>query len=153
MKQLTFSIILLATLLACQSPKNEIDHSPRGVYRSFYHAVTSGNFKHAVAYLVPEAVDVFRRIGQQKAKLLGSSKDPFGVFIDESRAIAMAPLRKIETVSDDQTKAILKITAGPCKEDQADSCHTYQVALKKVDDHWLIEPEFSDKIIEIVKGE
>ena len=134
MRRLLVSIVLIVALFACSEPPT----TPQGVYVAFYQALTERDWDAAVLYLSSDTLDAFRRVGGRLKKFIGSKKDPLTVFLRGATADAVSPLRRVEVVTREEGRAILKVTAGPCGE--GEKCLVSQVNLRREDNRWVICP-------------
>jgi hypothetical protein len=128
-------MLLAIALTACSEPPT----TPEGTYIAFYQAATDKDWDTAVQYLSADTLNAFRYVGGRLKKFVGSKKDPLTVFIRGMDPDAYVPLRRVEVVSREEGRAILKVTAGPCGE--GEKCLVSQVNLRREDNRWVICPQ------------
>jgi hypothetical protein len=78
-------------------------------------------------------------VGGRLKKFIGSPRDPLTVFLRGATADAVSPLRRVEVVSREEGRAVLKVTAGPCGE--GEKCLVSQVSMRMEDKRWVISPQ------------
>jgi len=135
MKRIILPILLIVALTACSEPPD----TPEGVYIAFYQALTERDWDAAVVYLSSDTLAAFRRVGGRLKKFVGSPQDPLVVFLGGATADAVSPLRRVEVVSREEGRAVLKVTAGPCGE--GEKCLVSQVNLRRENQRWVISPQ------------
>ena len=135
MRKIFFCILLVVTPAACSEPPD----TPEGAYVSFYQALTERDWDTAARYLSSETLDAFRLVGGRLKKFIGSPKDPLTVFLRGATADVVSPLRRVEVVSREEGRAVLKVTAGPCGE--GEKCLVSQVSLRRENQRWVICPQ------------
>jgi hypothetical protein len=128
-------MFLVVALTACSEPPN----TPEGAYIAFYQALTERDWDTAVLYLSSDTLDAFRRVGGRLKKFIGSPRDPLTVFLRGATADAISPLRRVEVVSREEGRVVLKVTAGPCGE--GEKCLVSQVNMRMEDKRWVISPQ------------
>jgi hypothetical protein len=128
-------MLLVIALTACSEPPN----TPEGAYIAFYQAVTEEDWDTAVQYLSADTLAAFQYVGGRLKKFIGSKKDPLTVFLRGIDPEAFYPLRRVEVVSREEGRAVLKVTAGPCGE--GEKCHVSQVDMRMQDQRWVISPQ------------
>ena len=135
MRRILYCILLVTGLAACPEPPN----TPEGAYTAFYQSVIKEDWDTAVQYLSADTLDAFRYVGGRLEKFVGSKKDPLTVFLRGIDPEAVYPLRRVEVVSREEGRAVLKVTAGPCGE--GEKCRVSQVDLRKENNRWVICPK------------
>ena len=134
MRRFLVPILLVVALTACSEPPT----TPEGTYIAFYQAATDKDWDTAVQYLSADTLNTFRYVGGRLKKFVGSKKDPLKVFIRGMDPDAYVPLRRVEVVSREEGRAVLKVTAGPCGE--GEKCFVSQVDMVMEDQRWVISP-------------
>jgi hypothetical protein len=135
MRKTLLAMLLIFSAAACR----EAPDTPEETYYAFYEALTERDWDAAVRYLSSDALDAFRGVGGRLKRFIGSEKDPLTVFLRGATADAIRPLRRVEVISREEGRAVLKVTAGPCGE--GENCHVSQVSLRKEDNRWVICPQ------------
>jgi hypothetical protein len=135
MIKILYSMLLVVALAACSEPPD----TPEGAYVTFYQALTERDWDTAVLYLSSDTLAAFRRVGGRLKKFIGSPQDPLTVFLRGATADAVSPLRRVEVVSREEGRAVLKVTAGPCGE--GEKCLVSQVNLHRENNRWVISPQ------------
>lgn len=135
MRRIFCCILLALAPAACSEPPD----TPEGAYIAFYQALTERDWDTAALYLSADTLDAFRRVGGRLKKFIGSPRDPLTVFLRGATADAVSPLRRVEVVSREEGRAVLKVTAGPCGE--GEKCSVSQVSLSKENQRWVICPQ------------
>jgi len=135
MRNLLYPILLVLALTACSEPPD----TPEGAYIAFYQALTERDWDTAILYLSSDTLEAFRRVGGRLKQFVGSPQDPLTVFLRGATADAVSPLRRVEVVSREEGRAVLKVTAGPCGE--GESCLVSQVDLRRENNRWVINPQ------------
>jgi hypothetical protein len=135
MRKIFYCILLIVALAACSEPPT----TPEGTYIAFYQAATDRDWDTAVQYLFADTLDAFRYVGGRLKNFVGSKKDPLTVFVRGMDPDAYVPLRRVEVVSREEGRAVLKVTAGPCGE--GEKCFVSQVIMRMEDKRWVICPK------------
>jgi len=135
MRRILYPILLVSVLSACSEPPT----TPEGTYIAFYRAATDKDWGTAVQYLSADTLNAFRYVGGRLKKFVGSKKDPLKVFIRGMDPDAYVPLRRVEVVSREEGRAVLRVTAGPCGE--GEKCFVSQVDMIIEDKRWVISPQ------------
>ncbi|MFC1655146.1 hypothetical protein ACFL2F_05005, partial [Myxococcota bacterium] len=144
MRKALFPILIVFLAAACHEEPN----TPEGSYYAFYQALTERDWDTAVQYLSADTLEAFRHVGGRLKRFVGSQKDPLTVFLRGTTADAVRPLRRVEVVSREAGRAVLKVTAGPCGE--GEQCLVSQVNLRKEGNRWVICPKLPSLFL---KGE
>jgi hypothetical protein len=137
MKNLTaFTVAFL--LAAC----TEVPKTPEETYRAFYRATAEADWDQAVSLMDPAVMKVFRRVGERLAGMVEYEGEPLDFFFRQVKGERSTPLREVSVVARTEGGALLKITSGPCTED--DPCTISEIRMIRHEGRWLVSPELPE---------
>lgn len=131
-------VLLVWSAAACREGSG-LPCTPEQAYYAFYQALTERDWDTAVQYLSADTLEAFRHLGGRLKRFIGSQRDPLTVYLRGANADAVSPLRRVEVVSRDAGRAVLKVTAGPCGE--GENCLVSRVNLRMEGNRWVICPK------------
>ncbi len=128
-------IVVIFVLAACQ----EFPLDPAGTYRAFHFAIAERKWDLAIGFLAPQTNQVFEEVGRRLAEAVGHSDNPLTFFLRGVRATVHTPLHEVEVLERHESRAIVRVKAGPCdRQDEQSDCSVTHVVLEQVDGRWLI---------------
>lgn len=128
--------LLLAIILTTGCPAKSSSPDPAGAYRAFYDAASAGDWQRARTWLD----DASKQALQRAAQSLGAKAERPGQttrnILDGLHFQVTTPLREVKVVSRQPGRALLRIKAGTCR--QENDCRQSEVQMVNTKNGWRV---------------